>query len=366
MKNCTGPGSGRRRRLDKRLTADSLAAIWFARPNGFAWLTGGSNVVDRAGSVGVAAAGYDGDEVRVVTNNIEADRLAIEELPDNVAVSSYDWHETSLAEAVKARSPTPAAADFDVPGFETVDATELRQPLTEHDTERYRELGATTAEAVEATCREASAADTEQTVAARLRGRLAEDGIDSPVVLVGGEERAPIYRHPTPTETPIGGYALVVVTAERDGLFASCTRTVASDPPEWLLERHRAAARVEATALAATRDVGTAGGTAGDVFAAIQGAYDAVGWEGEWRRHHQGGAAGFAGREWIATPDSTESVYLPMAYAWNPTVEGTKSEDTVLVDADGYETLTAGDWPTITVEAVGYDETFERPAVLER
>ncbi|PSQ47474.1 peptidase [Halobacteriales archaeon SW_7_65_23] len=366
MENYPGFDSEHLRRLDERLAARSLAAIWIARPNGFAWLTGGSNVVDRAGSVGVAAAGYDGDEVRMITNSIEAERLATEELPDTVTVESYEWHESSLATAVKARSPEPAAADFDVPGFETLDTTDLRQPLTEPETERYRKLGAATAEAVEATCREASPEDTEQMIAARLCGRLAEDGIDSPVVLIGGEERAPHYRHPTPTETGIGGYALVVVTAERDGLFASCTRTITFDPPEWLLERHHAAARVEATALAATREIGTEGGTAGDVFEMIQDAYDAVGWDGEWRRHHQGGAAGFAGREWIATPDSTESVYLPMAYAWNPTVEGAKSEDTVLVDANGYETLTVGDWPTITVEAVGYDEMFQRPAVLER
>jgi len=365
MKNYPGFDSEHLRRLDERLVAGSLAAIWVARPNGFAWLTGGSNVVDRAGSVGVAAAGYDGDEVRLVTNNIEAERLATEELPDDVTVESFDWYESSLAAAVKARSPEPAAADFDVPGFETLDATDLRQPLTEHDVERYRELGAATAGAVEAICREASPEDTEQTAAARLRGRLAEDGIDSPVILIGGQQRAPRYRHPTPTESKIGGYALVVVTAERDGLFASCTRTVAFDPPDWLLERHRAAARVEATALAATREAGAAGGTADDVFETVQDAYDAVGWNGEWRRHHQGGAAGFAGREWIATPDSTEAVHLPMAYAWNPTVEGAKSEDTVLVDAGGYETLTVGDWPTITVEAAGYDETFERPAVLE-
>jgi hypothetical protein len=53
-----------------------------------------------------------------------------------------------------------------------------------------------------------------------------------------------------------------------------------------------------------------------------------------------------------------------MAYAWSPTVQGAKSEDTYLVTEDGYEVLTAGDWPTRTASAVGYDETFERPDIL--
>jgi len=366
MGNRARTGPARVERLDELLAAEPYAAVWLARPSSFAWLTGGSNVVDRTGTAGVAAAGYDGETVRVITNNIETERLETEELPDGIAVESYNWYESSLAEAVKARSPKPAAADIDVPGLATFDAARLRQPLTEADIDRYRKLGTATARAVEATCREASQGDTEREVAARLRERLAVAGIESPVVLVGGAERSPRYRHPTPTEAPVGGYALVVVTAERDGLFASCTRTVAFDPPGWLLERHCATARIEATALAATRAVAMDGGTAGEVFDAIRDTYGAVGWAGEWRRHHQGGAAGFAGREWIATPDSSATVHLPMAYAWNPTVEGAKSEDTVLVEADSYETLTAGDWPTLSVSAVGYDETFERPAVLER
>jgi hypothetical protein len=106
-------------------------------------------------------------------------------------------------------------------------------------------------------------------------------------------------------------------------------------------------------------------GTAADVFEAVQEAYDAVGWPDEWREHHQGGAAGYAGREWIATPTSTEPVYLPQGYAWNPTVQGAKSEGTVLIGPDGgIERLTTtGDWPTIEVDAVDDDLTIERPAI---
>ncbi|WP_226013017.1 M24 family metallopeptidase [Halomicrobium salinisoli] len=351
-------------RLDAYLSENGLEAVWFARPNSFAWLTGGGdNVVDRAGDVGVAAAGYDGDGLTVVTDNIEAPRLRDEELPADAAVETVQWYEDGLAAAVERVSPTPAAADFDVPGLESVDASALRQPLTDEQIEQYRSLSADVAAAVESVARECDPDDTEIQVAADLRRAIEAAGAGTPVVLVGSAERAQRYRHYTPKDAELGEYALLSVTADRDGLYASTTRTVAFDAPDWLDERTRDAMRVEATALAATRE----GGTAGDVFEAVQDAYADLGWEGEWRNHHQGGAAGFAGREWIATPDNDAPVELPMGYAWNPTVQGAKSEDLHLVDGDGVELLTAtGEWPTREVSAVGYDLTLDRHAVLSR
>jgi len=354
-------------RLDQYLQTAGLEAVWFARPNTFAWLTGGGdNVVDRAGDIGVAAVGYDGKETRVVTDNIEAPRLRDEELDSGVAVETFDWHAQSLAEAVSEASPAPAAADFDVPGFESVDATRLRQPLTDSQIEQYRELGRDTADAVETVARKVEPSHTELDVTAVLRQELEGRGIATPVVLVGSAERAQSYRHYTSTDTELGDYALISVTAQRNGLHVSTTRAVAFDPPEWLAERTRKATRVETSALAATQAVGREGGTAGDVFAAIQDAYAEVGWEGEWQNHHQGGAAGFAGREWIATPGHESEVALPQGYAWNPTIDGAKSEDTYLVSDDDIELLSAtGDWPTETVSAVGYDLELPRHSVLE-
>ncbi|MFW6321410.1 MAG: M24 family metallopeptidase [Halohasta sp.] len=358
--------AARRRRLAGFLDDHDLDGLWLARPNNFAWLTGGSNVVDRDSPIGVAAAGYDREAgVRVLTNTIEAQRLRDEELPEAVSVTAVDWYDGSLADAVAAESPTPAAADFDVPGLETVDAAALREPLAPFDIDRYRELGRETAAAVESVCRDLSPDRTERSVAADVRAALESRGIAAPVVLVGGADRAGQYRHYTPTTAALGAYALVSVTAQRGGLYASTTRTVAFDRPAWLADRHRAAARVEVSALAATRRAVREGSTAGDVFGAIQRAYDAVGFPDEWTHHHQGGAAGFAGREWIATPTSSARVRAPQAYAWNPTVQGTKSEGTVLVTEESVEPLTLTDeWPTESVSAVDGDLTLRRPLPL--
>jgi len=356
----------RRERLSAFLDREGLDAVWLGRPNSFAWLTGGSNVVDRDAAVGVAAAGYVSEEgFVVVTDNIEAERLADEEVPAAFAVESTPWYESSLAAAVADATPGDGAADFDVPGLGSLDASRLRRPLSPGDTERYRELGREVAAALERVAVELRPEDTEREVAAGLRVALSTRGIESPVVLVGGADRAGAYRHYTPSRSALGSYALLSVTAERGGLYASATRTVAFDgAPRWLDDRHHAAMRVEATALGATREAARRDGTAGDVFDAITGAYDDLGEAGEWRKHHQGGAAGFSGREWIATPGGDERVDAPMAYAYNPTVRGAKSEDTVLVADDGVEVLTrTGEWPARTVSSCDGSFTVDRHAV---
>jgi len=342
-------------RLDTYLETHDYEALWLAEPASVAWLVGASTVVNMADSPGVAAAGYDGDSVTVITNNIEAPRLAEEELPADTQIIDTQWYRESLAAAVAEHSPTPAAADFAVPGLEEVSVSGLRQPLTDEQIAEYRELGADTASALEAVCEELHPELTEQTVQGMLRGRLNAKGIRAPVALVGSSSRAPNYRHYTATDAPLENYALLSVTACRSGQHASVTRTVAFDPPSWLADRTEAAARVEATALAATQTAGDQQGTASDVFGAIQDAYRTVGHEGEWRNHHQGGAAGYASREWVATPSSNVTVRTPMAYAWNPTVPGAKSENTWLVTEDGFDCLTRGDYTSEPLRAVESD-----------
>lgn len=343
-------------RLDALLEDRSLEAVWFARTNTFAWLTGGSNTVDLGSEVGVAAVGYDGDDLEVVTSNNERDRFRSEQLPTEVTIRSFDWWESSLAAAVADRSPRPAAADFAVPGLETVDASVLRRPFTAADVDLARPMGTDVATAFETACRKLTSDTTERRASAILHRELVDAGFAVPCVLIGGQDRALKHRHFTPTSSPLGNYAIVTAGVERHGMYDSITRIVAFDPPDWLAERHEVTARVHATALAATRMAGRNGGTTGDVFEAIQRAYTELGHPDEWRNHHQGGAAGFAMREYIAAPHGDVAITLPMTFAWNPTIPGAKSEETVLVTESDCELLTrTDDWPRSTYAAVGYD-----------
>jgi antitoxin VapB len=62
-----------------------------------------------------------------------------------------------------------------------------------------------------------------------------------------------------------------------------------------------------------------------------------------------------------ANPGSNEVVAAGQVYAWNPSITGSKSEDSVLITPQGFEVLTATPgWPLIEVDGV------QRPAILEK
>ena len=89
----------------------------------------------------------------------------------------------------------------------------------------------------------------------------------------------------------------------------------------------------------------------GEIFKQAQAVYAETGFTDEWKLHHQGGPTGYQGRFFKATPETKSIVSAGHVVAWNPSITGTKSEDTVLIKPDGHEILTAAiDWPTQTVE----------------
>ena len=91
-----------------------------------------------------------------------------------------------------------------------------------------------------------------------------------------------------------------------------------------------------------------AGATGAHLFGVAAQAYADAGFAHEETRHHQGGATGYRSREWIAHPASREIVQAQQAFAWNPSITGTKVEETVLLTPAGLEVLTSSpDWPSI-------------------
>ncbi|NUR76266.1 MAG: M24 family metallopeptidase, partial [Thermoleophilia bacterium] len=214
----------------------------------------------------------------------------------------------------------------------------LRLELGPEEVDRYRRAAADAAGALVELLGELRPEQRELDVAGAIAGALYALGFTTPVVLVGGESRAPVHRHPLPTDALLGRFALLAFTAERDGLYSSMTRVVSFGAPLPELERAvRAAAEVDAAVLAEARP----GRTLGELFETIVRTYGSLGLPDEWRRHHQGGLTGYKGREVFAVPGDT-TVLPPMcAVAFNPSVTGGgKSEDTVLVTSRGVEVLT--------------------------
>ncbi|KQO97048.1 M24 family metallopeptidase [Leifsonia sp. Leaf264] len=323
-----------------------------------AWLLGGARVHVSLAAPPIVAVRVDAASVTVFATSNEAHRLRAEELPAGVALVERDWFE-AVSFAPATEGSDAALREHEV----EVELRAARRALLPVEQQRYRELGADAAVALGDVLRAARPADTERSVAARLAARLIEVGADPVVLLVAGASRL-AERHPLPTDAAIGRRAMAVVCARRHGLIANVTRWVrfgAASPSE--LDAERRILEVEADGFdALRRRTGLA-----DVLNAVTAAYPAHGFAtDEWLRHHQGGAAGYHGRDPRLAPGVDGSIELGQAFALNPSAPGVKVEDTVLLapDAAGgvaIEVLTCDPaWPTIAVRGV------ERPVTLER
>ncbi|MDF2576298.1 MAG: peptidase [Agromyces sp.] len=314
-----------------------------------AWYLDGprTHVSLAADPVAAVVVRRDGDELRVFAN--EADRLLAEELGE--AASGVDlvrvpWHQPLTPPGLAELDETDAAADLRA----------ARASLLPGELARYRALCREVAEVLTDAAAAARPHDSERDVASRLAGSLIARGIDPLVTLVAGRSRLG-YRHPLPTTARLGDRAMLVACGRRHGLIANATRWVrfgTADPAE--ADAARRILDVEAEFFGATR----VGASIADAFAAGVASYARHGFDpDEWRRHHQGGATGYAGRDPRAIPGIDDAVQAGQAFAWNPTAPGAKVEDTVVVGPHGIEVLTVDRrWPTVRVGAL------ERPVEL--
>ena len=310
------------------------------------WYLGGarSHVSLAADPVLCVRVSRDGDEVFVTDN--ETARLVGEELPSGLTVRQRPWY-----------APLP---ELDaVPEARLADELRAaRSPLLPLETERFRRLGRDAAAVLTDVLGTARPDWTERRLAAEVARGVVEQGADPLVVLVGGADRAGLP-HPLPTAGPLGRRVLVVLCARRHGLIVNLSRSVAFGPLS-AAERdvEERILRVEQAALEAT----VPGTRLSAVLAAIADAYAAEGFGADhWRGHHQGGVAGYAGRDPRAVPDSDVLVAAGQAFAWNPWAPGGKVEDTLLLDPTGFETLSVDPrWPTALVGGRARPVTWER------
>ena len=351
------------------LDAHGLDGVLLARRCNFAWYTGGAhNHVDTACDAGGSWLVVTRDGARCIATNIEATRLGGEELAGvGIEVRDYPYHEPGAGQRAVAEAVAGGRFAADAPvgpaGLGRLETSfdRLRWQLLPAEIERYRGVCADTVAALEQVAGAAEPGQSENELAGRLAAALHARGLLPWVLLVGADQRVERHRHPLPTAAPAERYFMLVTCAERGGLIAASSRLAHFGPvPEELQAKHRAVAAVEAALWRATRP----GAKLGEIFAVAQEAYAAVGHADQWRLHHQGGSCGYLPREVKAAPDEPTEALAEQAFAWNPSITGTKGEDTVLCTEGGCEPLAGPtDWPT--VEAAWDGATFLRPAIRE-
>lgn len=353
------------------LEENGLDAVLLGTQRNFAWLTcGGSNHVGTSTPDGVAYLLVLRSGQRfVITPNNETRRIVEEETSRFGFESiSIPWFELR-SDPMRLRKvisefadPEKVAADIAAGGFPNIDGifSQLRYSLTPAEVTRYREHGISVAAAIEKAARHVRPGMSEREIEADLTFNLLAGGARPTVLLVAADRRFQQYRHPIPTENRVERYVALSTCARRAGLTVAVTRLVHFGPvPEEIVRKYRALQNVEARLLSVTRP----GALSGEILNQLETAYADNGFADEWREHHQGGATGYLEREWVALPGGRQRVEVSQAFAWNPTIAGTKIEDTILTSESGIEILTASrEWPMNDIQVD--DTSFRRPDIL--
>ncbi len=332
----------RREKLREFMDRRGLGALLLRRPANFAWYTNGADSrVDHADPLGVAALLFTADDEYVLTDNIEAPRMREEETPD-FEVLEHPWYGDPSGIIKEVAGEALLGVDHSLEGATDVsqDVSPLRYVLDEEAIERYRRVGRDANQAVsEAIYSLPNYKIGERQVAAIVAEVCRRRGLSTPLLMAASEERMMRYRHPILRfpGSSLGRMMMVVVCAERGGLYANLTRIVLFEyPGEEVIWRQRACENI----LRRMREATLPGRTLAEVFEDCKKFYAEEGFPGEWREHHQGGLTGYGSREMIATSDTDLEIEPGMAFAWNPSLAGAKAEETFVLTGSGPEVIT--------------------------
>ena len=341
------------RLLREVLAQAGAGAIRLRGVDWFAWATaGGDASVLLASDCGVAEVLVTRDEACILTDEIEAERLRREQVPDGFTFHIAPWTETELRATYVLGAAGGGAVLCDRPqnGEQPLPASLRlrRMVLGPAEQERYRVLGREAAEAMSEALRAARPDWTEYQLAAAGAYSLWRRGIQPALVLAAGERRLPLFRHPVPGPEPLGARAMLVFCARRHGLYANLTRCVSFGPlSEELRTAQQELLQVEATGLDAVRP----GQSLAAVYHALDAAYRHANRPDAIREHHQGGITGYQAREIVASPSTATGLETGMAFAFNPSFAGVKVEDSFLLGPGGLENLTLDPhWPATTIQ----------------
>jgi len=348
------------KKLTELMEREGWEGILLTHQHNFSWLTcGGENFVAVNSEEGVGYLLVERGKVTLFTSNIEALRLKEEELDDlSIEVEEIPWWESlpgTLERMLKGRKiawdKTPSVEEK---------ISYLRYSLTASEVERYFVLGRECARGLEWVLMGLKEGVKEREVAARISSSLLSSGIYPVVILVAADERIEKFRHPLPTDNPFKKTLMGVVCGRRGGLIVSITRLVSLGKPSPELERkHNAVCYVDTVFISST----VTGKSIGEIFREGVKAYTEMGYPEEWRKHHQGGPTGYKTREFKATEKEDRKVEFRQPFAWNPSITGTKSEDTIIAYEESPLIITSTPtWPKVRIEYGG--RVWERPDIL--
>jgi len=356
------------RRVREFLKTKGLKGLLLKRQANFSWMTcGGLNLVGITTEFGATSLLITEDSKYVLSNNIESPRMIDEEKLEEQGfiVKTFPWYEdyeVPMVRELVEDSPFGSDVPFQNAMMVGESVARLRYSLTPEEQDRYRWLGEKVSLALEKTLMKTKKGETESQVVGRLCNELWKDRIDPVTLMSAADERVSKFRHPIPMEKKIKKYLMVSVNARKWGLIVSLTRFVYFGKlPGTLRKKYEANVLIDCTFMAHT----SPGVPARDVLQKGIDAYREKEYPEEWKLHHQGGSIGYTGRDYRVNFKTPDLIQDRQAFTWNPSLTGTKSEDTILATSKGPQMITRPiRYPTLSLEIENV--SFVRPAILEK
>jgi Xaa-Pro dipeptidase len=354
-------------RTRRYLEMKNLDGVYLKKRSNFSWITCGADnrIVDHS-EEGWSGVLVTKKKAVLITDNTEMPRIVEEEIKGlPFETFQYNWYKAQISDSIaEVCGSTNVACDIEIQRFKRLDQDfdRIQYQLTEPEMERFRELGKLTSQAFTKIGKKIVQGMTELDVSAMVSYELIRKNIQPQLILVACDNRISDYRHPIPTMQKIERYVMYVTVAVKWGLNLSITRFVHfGDPSTELKKKHEAIVNIDARLIYNTRP----GRKLIDIFKEHRDNFKRFGYPDEWKKLHQGGSASYRIRDVKATLDTpdTEVVMKNQAYAWNPSIAGIKSEDTILVLEDKADIISEDtNWPLVEINVDGF--VIRRPDIF--
>ena len=334
-------------------------------PANFRWLTAGADPVGFFGRDERPGLFYTHQQRFLITSSVDSQRFFDVEL-DRLGFQLKEWQWTTRRDQLIADMVYGRKIASDQPFRDCKDVASYfpaaRRVLSQYEADHLRRLGHQVAHAVEATARNVEPGETESEIAGHLAHRLVRHGIHPESIQVTGDGRNQTHLRRSHTAEPSERSVFIQVTGRREGLFATCARTVWFGEMEPTIRtEYDLALRMGAAQVA----VATPGAKVTQAIEAGQILLRGTPYEHDWRRAPTVALTGREPSEGLFLPSSVERWIEHWAAVWQARVGSAAIIDTFILQPDGWENLTPpSEWPVRRVTFQG--KTYDRADVLVR
>ena len=351
-------------RIRKTIASKNLDGIYIKRQDNFAWLScGGRNYVG-CGDMGNCGLLVTPEKIYAISNRIEMPRMIEENYLEDMGFEyhSFFWHENSKEAQILSELVPSGKIGYDYGQTNNVanDIKAWRMDLTQAEIDRYIEIGKDASEAIESAAKCIKKGMTEYQIAAMVIKNMEDRGLEELSCMVAADERIVNFRHPLPTSRAVENRVQLGGNFRRSGLVICLTRYASFSKPVDELEKQMQANQIINCTLIAACQPGT---VLSDALLKGKAKYEELGFAEEFNKHHQGGPIGYAGRDYRVDFSTSDTVKAHQGLCWNPSITGTKDEDTYLTTAEDRIAITK---PVLfdSVDYVVDGYKFTRPATL--